>query len=465
MVAAIAGTLFSFSFEPFGLWFLAPISYAIFLHQCTSSSAKNLYGNAFLFGFVSSALTLWWAGKYVGLLPLAFLALLHGLFYLPLGLLGKYTHNILWFIPAILAIEEFRAIFPFGGFSWMRVAFSQADAPYSSVISIGGAVLLSAWVLVIASLMVNCRTSYLLVILLMIFIPTALNNSYSSSDQISFAGVQGNTPSVGLGFNDRAEAVFNLHLSQSKRVSSNTVDVIIWPENAVDVDPFANSPVSQAIENLTSTLSTPLIAGAITRINGRLENVSLMYDENGEVVSYYSKRYLTPFGEYIPLRPIARLVSPFVDDVSDFSVGTQRDIHRVSGFTLAPIICYELLSDSLVRTAARSAQALVAQTNSATFAGTAESSQQLNITRLRAQENAREIVSVSTVGISAHIDINGRILDQTDENVAAIIRGEVRANSGQTLANSLGGLAPVAVISLFTLLALFSVLMRIVRAR
>ena len=62
-------------------------------------------------------MTLWWAGKYVGLLPLLFLALLHGLFYLPLGLLGRYTKNFLWFIPALLAIEELRSIFPFGGFS------------------------------------------------------------------------------------------------------------------------------------------------------------------------------------------------------------------------------------------------------------------------------------------------------------------------------------------------------------
>ncbi len=77
---ALAGALFAFSFEPVGLWFLAPISYAIFLTICRNGEA--LYRNAFLFGFLSSAITLWWAGKYVGLLPLFFLALLHGLFYL-----------------------------------------------------------------------------------------------------------------------------------------------------------------------------------------------------------------------------------------------------------------------------------------------------------------------------------------------------------------------------------------------
>ena len=422
----------------------------------------RIYRNAFIFGFASSAITLWWAGKYVGLLPLAFLALLHGLFYLPLGLLARYTRNILWFVPAILVIEHVRAIFPFGGFSWMRIAFSQADAPYASVISLGGALLLSAWVLALATMLAKFKVKLLLPILILLLLPLSVNNSYSSNDRVTFIGIQGNTPSVGLTFNDRAEAVFNLHLSQTMELLGSEADVVIWPENAIDVDPFDNQKVSSAIESLTAELNMPLIAGAITRQSGQLENVSLLYNESGEVVSYYSKQYLTPFGEYIPVRSIARIVSPLVDEVSDFYVGDRTDTHLVNGFSLAPIICYELLSDSLVQGASSRSDAIVAQTNSATFAGTSESAQQLNITRLRALENAREIVSISTIGISAHIDINGRVLDQTEENVAAVLRGEVRANSQQTLANSLGGLAPIIVLAISML---FPVISRKVRSR
>jgi apolipoprotein N-acyltransferase len=407
-------------------------------------------------------MTLWWAGKYVGLLPLLFLALLHGLFYLPIGLLGRYTRNILWFIPALLAIEELRSVFPFGGFSWMRISFSQADAPYASVIAVGGALLLSAWVLAIAALLAKFRRSFAIPLLLIIVAPLLLNNSYSSQERISFVGIQGNTPSVGLTFNDRAEAVFNLHLSESKKAELSGVDVIIWPENAIDVDPFANVRVRSALESLTSSLNVPLIAGAITRQGGQLENVSLMYDESGEVVSYYSKQYLTPFGEYIPLRSLARLVSPYVDDVADFSVGERVDNHVVNNFELAPVICYELLSDSLVQSAARSSEAIIAQTNSATFAGTSESAQQLNITRLRAIENAREIVSVSTVGISAHIGINGEVLSRTQENVSAELLGDVRSNTSRTIANNLGGFAPALVLFLSIL---FPIFLRIVRSR
>jgi len=460
VVAAFAGVIFAFSFEPIGLWFLAPISYAIFLKTC--HKGVNLYRSAFIFGFVSSAITLWWAGKYVGLIPLALLALLHGLFYLPLGLLGKYTNSIYWFIPALLAIEELRSFFPFGGFSWMRIAFSQADAPYASVISIGGALLLSAWVLAISSMIATFRKKLAFPLLLIVVLPLLLNNSYSSQEKVSFIGIQGNTPSVGLTFNDRAEAVFNLHLTETRKVAVDAADVIIWPENAIDVDPFANTRVRTSIESLTSTLKTPLITGAITRQSGQLENVSLMYNESGEVVSYYSKQYLTPFGEYMPLRPLARIISPYVDDVIDFRVGDRVENHEVNGVNLAPVICYELLSDSLVQNAAKNSDALVVQTNSATFANTSESTQQLNITRLRALENAREIASVSTIGISAHIDINGKVLSQTSENVSARLSGDLRSNSTRTLANLLGGFAP-GIVLLISLLFPFT--LRIVRSR
>lgn len=460
MVAVFSGFLFAFSFEPVGLWFLAPVSYALFLRIC--QKGKNLYRSAFLFGFISSAITLWWAGKYVGLIPLFFLALLHGFFYLPLGFLGRYTSNILWFIPALLAIEELRSYFPFGGFSWMRIAFSQANAPFASVISLGGALLLSAWVLAISTMLASFRKVMALPLLLVLFLPLLINNAHSSQERVSFIGIQGNTPSVGLTFNDRAEAVFNLHLSQTRKIAAEAADVIIWPENAIDIDPFANERVNESIESLTSTIKTPLIAGAITRQSGQLENVSLMYDESGEVVSYYSKQYLTPFGEYMPLRPIARLVSPYVDDVVDFKVGDRVENHVVNGLSLAPVICYELLSDSLVRDAAKKSDALVAQTNSATFANTSESAQQLNITRLRALENAREIVSVSTIGISAHIGINGEIISRTQENIAAQLSGDLQSNSARTLAGELGGFAPGSVLILSIL---FPLVLRIVRSR
>ena len=114
-----------------------------------------------------------------------------------------------------------------------------------------------------------------------------------------------------------------------------------------------------------------------------------------------------------------------------------------AGEKLSPIICYEIINDGLVREAAENSGALIVQTNSATFANTAQSSQQLAITRIRAIEHAREILSVSTVGISAFIDNNGAVKQATEENISTSIAADLYLSKHQTIADRLGGVAPL----------------------
>jgi apolipoprotein N-acyltransferase len=162
-----------------------------------------------------------------------------------------------------------------------------------------------------------------------------------------------------------------------------------------------------------------------------------MYGENGQEESVYIKRGLTPFGEYMPLRKLAEIVSPMAKTVNDFAPGGGLVAHKVTGFDLGPVICYEIIKDGLVRQMAEKSDALIVQTNSATFAYTAESAQQLAITRIRAVEHSREILSVSTVGITAFIDNNGRVLSQTLENKKAFLTGRLTMNSYETLIDRL----------------------------
>ena len=49
----------------------------------------------------------------------------------------------------------------------------------------------------------------------------------------------------------------------------------------------------------------------------------------------------------------------------------------------------------------------------------------MSITRIRAIEHSRNVVSVSTTGISAVIDFNGKILNQTNMGTAEHVFAEV----------------------------------------
>jgi apolipoprotein N-acyltransferase len=250
--------------------------------------------------------------------------------------------------------------------------------------------------------------------------------------------VQGNVPQLGLDFNSRAEAVFNMHVKETLRAVEEKEDynVIIWPENSVDVDPYKNVDVQRSLASINKLTNKPIVIGAVLSTGNKVENASILWNKGA--VSTYIKQHLTPFGEYIPLRSIAKYFSPFVDDVKDFSPGTSDVVHNVDNAVLGPIICYELIDDSYINRISRQSNLLVVQTNNATFGTSAQSAQQLSISRIRAIENHRDLVSVSTTGISAVIDSQGNIVKSTTSNQPDHLFADSKLYSDQTLANKLG---------------------------
>jgi apolipoprotein N-acyltransferase len=125
------------------------------------------------------------------------------------------------------------------------------------------------------------------------------------------------------------------------------------------------------------------------------------------------------------LRSLAKKISPLVNQVNDFSPGNEQKIFTIGQARVAPVICFELIDDEILSKATKSSNLLVVQTNSATFGTSAESAQQLSITRIRAIEHSRNVVSVSTTGISAVIDFNGKVLNQTSMGTAEHVFADV----------------------------------------
>jgi apolipoprotein N-acyltransferase len=148
----------------------------------------------------------------------------------------------------------------------------------------------------------------------------------------------------------------------------------------------------------------------------------------------------------MPLRSTLTFFSDLPNQVEDFSPGNTAVIHKVGQANIAPIICFELIDDRLIQSSANSSNLFVVQTNSATFANTAQSAQQLAITRIRSIEHARYAVSVSTVGISAIVDTNGVVLKSSKENIAASINSAVALNATRTIYDRIGEFAWVLVL-------------------
>lgn len=435
LLSALSGLLLSAAFEPIAMWWLAPIAIALEMYALSRSEGKFL--NVLAFALTFNLVLLHWTSIYVGSLPWIILATGLTLFYLPLVAVKRL--GISFFPLIFIVMEEIRNHFPFQGFGWARIAYSQADAPYAKIAAHGGAVALSSITLLIGLFIFNLfkkELNFLIVFpIVLVFIP----NNVAMNATTNALLIQGNVPKLGLDFNSRATKVFKYHVEETTSAlkSVKEVDFILWPENAVDVDPFRNPEVFETL----NTFTTPLILGAIVNRDKEVLNTSILWTKEKQNV--YVKQHLTPFGEYIPLRALASKISPLVDDVRDFSAGNESTIFSIGAAKIAPIICFELLDDQILHLAAKSSNLLAVQTNSATFGDSAESAQQLQITRIRAIEHSRNVLSVSTTGYSAVIDYSGQVLQKTAMGTAEHLYAQVGLISSTSPRDRIGNWALV----------------------
>lgn len=438
LLSAVSGVLLSAAFEPVGKWWVAPIAIAAHMYALSISQRKVL--SSLIFGLTLNLIVLHWSSTFVGSIPWVILALGLSIFYIPLALVSRWGMSAYPLI--FILLEEIRNRYPFGGFGWVRIAYTQADSPYSKIAAIGGAAALSALTLLIGSIIFFASQRKFSRLTFLPFLLLLIPVNLSTTGNAAVLMVQGNVPTLGLDFNSRAKAVFNNHLEKTQEeINKNpNVDFILWPENSVDVDPFINTDVNDALDSIKQ----PLIIGAILSKGDKTLNTSILW--GGEQPETYIKQHLTPFGEYIPLRSLARIISPLVDDVDDFSPGDSPKTFTIGHIKVAPVICYELIDDDLLREASKNSNMLAVQTNSATFGMSAESAQQMSITRIRAIEHGRNIASVSTTGYSAIIDFSGKVIEQTSMGTADSIRADIGLIEGQTPRDKAGDWALIGVL-------------------
>jgi apolipoprotein N-acyltransferase len=285
--------------------------------------------------------------------------------------------------------------------------------------------------------------------------------------------VQGNVPRLGFDFNEQRRAVLDNHvagtLDLARRVAAGEVrqpDLVIWPENASDIDPLQNPDASSRISEAAAAIHAAILVGAVLDGPGNAaRNVGIVWQPGIGATDMYVKRHPVPFAEYVPLRSLARMVSSEVDRVSsDFVAGDRPGVLRLGPATVGDVICFEVADDAVVRdTVTGGAQLLVVQTNNATF-NVAEARQQLAMVRLRAVEHGRDSLMASTVGVSGFVTADGQVHQATAFNAPAVTVDALHTGTARTLATRLGA-GPEYVIVAVAIAALMMVVLPALRRR
>lgn len=385
---------------------------------------------------------LWWAHESVGALPWVALSLAQAMLMALAPVMYVWVRRLRWLARArvLLAIpfaatwvvaEQIRHQWPFGGFPWVRIAFSQTDGPLLKFAPYGGAPLVSFIVAGLAALLaVAVMAAFardLLRVPLAAFILTGVLvapmfigvDTRAEAGTIRVGAVQGNVANPGLDAFANAREVTGNHRDGTARLLERfgEVDLVLWPENASDYDPRNDGEARAMVNEASRAAGVPILVGTVRYTEGTRYNEIISWNGVDEIGDVYAKQVPAAFAEYIPLREHIRRLAPVVDRVGvDMSAGDEPaylDSPVASlGRTVrtASIICFEVAYDWLVQDAVRQgAEFLYVPTNNASFGRTAESEQQLAMTRFRAVENGRAAIQISTVGVSGYATPEGRM--------------------------------------------------------
>lgn len=210
-------------------------------------------------------------------------------------------------------------------------------------------------------------------------------------------------------------------------------DLTVWPESAIDRDPFGGSGtyLRPYLVQGAALTGGQLLVG--TNLDGpdpatQFLNTAHLVDRDGRVLDRYIKRRYVPFGEYVPFRPLLTALVPALRQVPrDGIPGPGPHAVSTRNADVAVVICYETLYRGVVRDNLRAADAglVVAVTNDATFGLGAESDQHVAQSRMRAVETGRWVLHAALSGGSALIDPDGRVVRRTDLFERATIRADV----------------------------------------
>jgi apolipoprotein N-acyltransferase len=468
LLALVAGLLIALSMPPWGFWPGALLGSALFI-SLSAERNRDRFMLGLIFGISWFGPTTAWmyfltAPGYV--IAVVFFAALHAC------AAAIARDSKIAKIGAHSLVEMIRLVAPFGGIPLATLGISQANGPLLPVARLGGVPLLTLVVFTIGALVTELRatwntstrpsrswmasaTTVTALLAIAIAAPTG-----SDLEPINVAAIQGGGRQGTSALEVPSIDVTHAHLAASQLVRhSDQVDMVLWPENAIDVNrqPFGDSTVADLVRGEASRLQAPFVIGVTEDAEfvydvepGNFVNAQYVVMPDGAIGDRYVKVIKVPFGEYIPFRSLLESLGAPVGLIPKDAISGRGpavvDVPDVS--TLGVVISWEVFFGSRARNAVRSGgEIIVNPTNGASYTWTIVQSQQVASSRLRAVETGRWVLQVAPTGYSATVDPSGNVLERSEISEQRVLFATPTRRTGSTIYTRLGDL-PFTVIAM-----------------
>jgi len=505
LLALAGGLVSAFAFQPFGLWPLMLLAFALLCWLLNrTKSLKGALALGWLFGLGQFVIGLNWIATaftfqakmppWLGWIAVVLLSLYLAVYpMLATGLAWRFGKPrpiaLVLALAGGWAITEWLRATMFTGFAWNPVGVTLVDTPWRSTSALIGTYGLSALgVLVGGMLWLIARREWkapaVLAVLLILALALPFPNLVESPGTLRTMPVRNDPPPAPItphsamatarsrivqpnigqadkwreGF-DRIAADRLTALTSRAYPESSVAGTVFWPEAAITnplVDERAGAEQFVNFERLRATRSIAagqmLATGGLaltssdgSKIDGATNSVFVL-DKAGAIVGRYDKAHLVPYGEYLPMRPILSAIglSRLAPGDLDFRPGPgPRTLALPDGLKMGVQICYEIIFSGDVVDPKVRPDYIFNPSNDAWF-GSWGPPQHLAQARLRAAEEGLPVIRATPTGISAMIDASGRVLGSVSGGKAGTIDAPFPMKQPPTPFARLGNIIPLA---------------------
>ena len=473
LIMALTGAVLVGGFAPFSWWGLTLLCPAILYAFIQGRSGRDAFSFGYVFGLFYFGFGVSWTYNSIhefGHAPVLLSAVLVALLVLALALFPALTAALYSWLRRDRAVDPWGALafatlwvlfewvrgWIFTGFPWLLIGHAHHSSPLQGILPLLGS-LGASWV----ALLISCLLTVLVLgstrhrligaaslvpIVAALLLAGQVKWTTPQKELLSVALVQANIPQELKWDRAQKRHILGKYLQLSE--AHQDADIIIWPETAI---PAYYASVKDTfipeLEKIAAAGNVDFLVGLFTHDpdSGRVYNSVMTL---GEEQSFYAKRHLVPFGEYIPLRNIASFLADYIVlPMSDMSSGAGRPLVRLKGHFAGASICYEVVYGDEVIEAMPEARFLINVSNDAWFGDSLAPHQHLEIARSRAIETGRYLLRATSTGISAVIDPGGAIVKQSAQFQEEVVRAKIRPQTGMTPYSRWGDSAIIAILS------------------
>ena len=436
LIYLILGLITSLLFPPY---FFLPLGFIIFPSLCflLQLNRKNysdfkIFKNFSIFGFGFFISYLFWVKNpffvfeetqnffLVFLLLIILLSIILGLIFTIIFKLGKNIPIII-LIPFMFILSEYIISIFFYGFPWFTFSLLLSSSEYLLFLLKSFGTLFSSYLIIqifcipfifLTKENFKKELKYLSLFIVLPIISLLITNFNFEKNNSRIKAINLEIFQMNFKNNDKLFTPAKKLQRIIKHIDESTADLLIFGENNF---PYLLDDLELKIIKDSLKENQTLIIGATRYENNKFYNS--LININSVNVTYFDKKILVPFGEFLPLRDSLTFLETIAGQ-NNYSKGKgERIINLSNNISFIPVICYEIVFYwKLLNKFNNKGNFIINITNDFWFGDYLGPYQHFYLAKIRAAEFNKPIIRVSNNGISAVINNNGTVLYKTQLN-------------------------------------------------